>query len=325
MTVVKIADSAGTQHDILSSKTMGLVRATKENTSTSTSFVLTAPGITELYDGLTFIFRNDATTSESGVIINLNQLGNKEVWASYQNARVSTGLAANVEYILYFDYANDRFVKYEGIYTKDTNTIGEYIGRMIADAGGIKKSVILMQTSSNPDKYTSLVNQSASTSTKKTKQTCGFIPNGRLYYYSGDDVAEDAYTGYSTVWMSIAFSLRYSFNIATTTLPESVIGCPVYIKCTMSNGLLYLADTWWATELPSTTDGFYYIYVGQMYSRYQCTLHVNHPIYYYDGTQISEYTMETNKLATDISELTEEVSALQLGFWRDDNGCLCQG
>ena len=325
MTVVKITDSSGTQHDILSSKTMGLIRATKESTSTSTNFVLTAPGITELYDGLTIFFKNDATASAADIVFDLNNLGEKQIWNADRNSRVSTVIRANGEYIYVFDYANDRWVMNTGFYADNTNTIAEYSGSLIADTGGIKKNTLVMQSSFNPDKYTSIVNQSASTSTSKTKQTCGFIPNGRIVYYNDEDVTSGNYSVSSKGWITVSVNLRYSFNISTSTLPASVIGGPIYIKCTMSNGLLYLADTWWAYELPSTTDGFYYIYVGQMSTRYTCILHPNHPIYYYDGTQIREYTMETNKLATDISELTEEVSALQLGFWLDDNGCLCQG
>ena len=37
-------------YELISKKTRGLIRATKESNSTSTSFVLTAPGVGALYD-----------------------------------------------------------------------------------------------------------------------------------------------------------------------------------------------------------------------------------------------------------------------------------
>ena len=47
--------------------------------------------------------------------------------------------------------------------------------------------------------------------------------------------------------------------------------------------MFYLADTWWADAYPTTNDGFYYIYVGQMYNAYCFELYAEHPIFYYDS------------------------------------------
>lgn len=286
------------QYDIVGKLGRGLVRATKSSTSTSTAFDLTADGITELYDGLTIWFRNDATASASGIKLNLNNLGLKNVYRSQRNTAVTTDIEANAIHLFVYESANDRWVKMEGTYTGNDNTIGEYGGAVVAGGGNMARYSLIMQTQLDPPTFASLVTTS-STGTSKAKQTCGFLPNGNVLYQNGDTYAEGGTaTGKSSTWTTVSLDLRYSFNISSTTLPTTVIGKAIYIKCTMSNGLLYLADTtWWATDLPSTQDNFYYVYVGQMYSRYQCTLYPVHPIYYHNGTKIVEYS--TNSGGTD--------------------------
>lgn len=278
------------QYDIVGKLGRGLVRATKSSTSTSTAFDLTADGITELYDGLTIWFRNDATASASGIKLNLNNLGLKNVYRSQRNTAVTTDIEANAIHLFVYELANDRWVKMEGTYTSNSDTMGEYGGAVVAGGGNMARYSLIMQTQLDPPTFASLVTTS-STGTSKAKQTCGFLPNGKVLYQNVDTYAEGGTAGQPSIWTIVSLDLRYSFNISSTTLPTTVIGKAIYIKCTMSNGLLYLADTtWWATDLPSTQDNFYYVYVGQMYSRYQCTLYPVHPIYYHDGTKIVEYS-----------------------------------
>lgn len=109
------------QYDIVGKLGRGLVRATKSSTSTSTAFDLTADGITELYDGLTIWFRNDATASASGIKLNLNNLGLKNVYRSQRNTAVTTDIEANAIHLFVYESANDRWVKMEGTYTGNDN------------------------------------------------------------------------------------------------------------------------------------------------------------------------------------------------------------
>ena len=284
---------------IYSEKTRGVVRAVKNSsTSTSTAFVLTAEGITEYYDGLMVIFKNDATASASGITINLNGIGAKSVWNSDRNSAIATGIRANGEYILIFDYANNRWVMYVGYYDTNSNTIGEYAGPTIAGNGNMARYSLIMQTQLDPPRFASLVTTST-TSTNKIKQSCGFIPNGVVFYQSAGTYADGESAGRTGVWCIISgIDARYSTNVSSTTLPADTSGKAFYIKGTITGGLFYLADTWWAVDLPTTADGYYYIYVGQMYSRYQFSLFPNHPIYYHDGTSIKEYTMDANVTQT---------------------------
>lgn len=286
---------------IYSEKTRGIVRATKDSSSTSTNFILTAEGITELYDGLLIFFKNNTTASASGVKFNLNNLGAKAVWSGDRNTAVTTHIRANGEYLFHFDSLNDRWVMQTGYFVDNTNTIGEYSGAVIIDEnteanGG--RYTLLMQTQLEPARYSSIVKQSGSTSTSKTKASIGFVPGGKVVFQNNSTTTAHGSTVWSSeVWITYAIDLRYSFNVGTTTLPDTAIGKALYIKCTLNpdDGLFYLATTWYAVDLPTESDDFYYIYIGQMYTRYQAYLHTEHPIYYYDSYlgKVVEYTPDT--------------------------------
>lgn len=203
----------------------------------------------------------------------------------------------------------------------NSNTIGEYAGTIVAGPGNIPQYSLLMQTQLEPPTFTALVTTSA-TATTKVINTCGFIPNGKVLYMSGATIAAGAKAGQSSVWYSVSgIDLRYSFNISTTTFPDGIQGNSVYIKCTFNpeDKKLYLTSSnWWATSLPTTNDGYYYVFVGQLYSRYQATLYSNHPIYYHDGTGIKEYIQieaenvtynntTSGLTATDVQDAIDEI------------------
>ena len=46
----------------------------------------------------------------------------------------------------------------------------------------------------------------------------------------------------------------------------------------------------YSQTLPTSEDGYYYIYLGDTYSTYQCNLSVNNPIYYYKNGKICTFT-----------------------------------
>ena len=279
-----ILPEVNTTYDILSKQTRGIVRATKEATSTATNFVLTASGITELYDGLLIMFRNDATASASGVVINLNGLGGKEIWGSDQNARVSSSLKANSEYLIYYDSTNDRFVKYEETCTANSNTIGEYAGSCVASGVGMPRYSLIMQTSNSGNSVTwEGVVTASSTSTSKAKNTNGFILGSPVLYQSAGTYASGETAGQSAVWQTgYNVDTRYSCNVSSSW---SLAGRPFFLKGTINqtDGKFYLADTtWWSDAYPTTNDGYYYIYVGQMSDKYRLSLYAVHPIFYFD-------------------------------------------
>ena len=302
--IVKLRDSNNELHEFNSKITRGIVRATLDSSSTSTNFIATAPGVTELYDGLTIFINNTVVSSAAGNTIDLNNLGAKSVHISKTSGVMNTAFEKGSIYLFIFDYANDYWVLQTGYYGTDTDTIGEYGGALVIDNNGYCfDNGIVMQTQLNPPRW-SAITTTGGTGTNKTKCALGFIPNGKLLCSTANVSAEGTLGRTNAWWLVYSINLRYWTNCSTSTLPSTAIGKALYIKCTMSNGLLYIADApWWVTDLPSTSDGYYYIYVGQMYSRYQCTPAPEHPIYYHDGTQIREYHYEDEYLGSASGEV----------------------
>ena len=318
--IVKIADSNNVQHDINSKMTRGIVRATLDSASTSTNFIATAPNITELYDGLSIIMKNTAVSSASGCTINLNNLGAKNVYNSKTGNSITGGYDSGTEYIFTFDYANDRWIMQCGYYSANSDTIGEYAGRITIDENGYCfTGSILLQTQLNPPRF-SAVTTTGGTSTSKNKCDLGFIPNGRVI---GSDADANAGANLSEdhAWWTKKLSLRYWTRCSSTTLPSSVIGKSIYLKGTIgTDGKFYIADApWWAVDLPSEEDEYYYVYIGQMYSRYQYTLAPEHPIYYYDSylDKIVEYVLDTKSPSAFVDEIRAKDIRVDTGVTMD--------
>lgn len=269
--------------------------------------------IPALYDGLTIMYYLPYAGSGNATL-NLTLSTGATTGAIncyYSTSRLTTHYAKGCNIVMTYHSAgsisvdgtattDDRWIA-NANYDTNSNTIGEYAGSVTAGGGNMARYSLIMQTQLDPPTFASLVTTS-STATTKDKQTCGFIPNGKVLYQSAStyDVGDTA--GQSGVWVTASLDLRYSFNITTTTFSATDVGKSIYIKCTLNStdGKLYLADTtWWATELPTTQDNFYYVFVGQLYSRYQCTLYPLHPIYYHNGTEITEYSPRIEEIVSD--------------------------
>lgn len=102
--------------------------------------------------------------------------------------------------------------------------------------------------------------------TTKTKNTVGFdLSGGVFYHWSSGNLAANAKAGTGTstpIYHSI--DLRYSTNCGATLTNDE----EVYIVGTINNsdGLFYLADTWWTQDLPTSEDGKVYIPIGFVYA-----------------------------------------------------------
>ena len=111
--------AGGETYDIVSKISRGLVRATMESTSTNKAFVITAPGITELYDGCTVIVKNTVIASTKNCTFNLNNLGAKRIWLSQDNVYCTTHWGLNQDQIFVYDATNTRWEFWQG---RDANT-----------------------------------------------------------------------------------------------------------------------------------------------------------------------------------------------------------
>ena len=97
-----------------------------DDTSTSTAFTVTVPGITELRDGVACFVNNTKVTSAAGCTLDVNGLGAKRIYSSMSaSTAVSTTFAKG--YTELFVYDSSRidggcWVMYYGYYTNTTYT-----------------------------------------------------------------------------------------------------------------------------------------------------------------------------------------------------------
>lgn len=114
-----------------------------------------------------------------------------------------------------------------------------------------------------------------------------FDPFGHIFYWnsSGSIAANGAIRG-DYLYNSCNIDLRYTFNV-TSNLTTSK---DVYLKVSpQTNGLVKLASaTPLVQTLPTSNDGYWYIFLGRAYSTTNIVLEQHHPVYYHDGTGICE-------------------------------------
>lgn len=144
----------------------------------------------------------------------------------------------------------------------------------------------LWLTSADGTKYVP-INTSTSTSstTAKTLNTRPIDPFGSIVYNKGSftDAGTRPFADY--LWYQYYLTIGYSYVITLTSYN------PVYLKCTpQSDGSAVMADI--VQALPSTNDGYIYIFLGLAYSTTSMELQMHHPVYYHDGTGIRLWTGE---------------------------------
>lgn len=158
-------------------------------------------------------------------------------------------------------------------------------GRFYAGSTGCKPYSLVCLDKAG--KYSMLVSSGSGTGTSKTINTAGkFKLDAVILYYSANNTtAANALVSstYATYYAITAIDTRYSHNHTTTFTTNS----PVYIECTIDSDGYWSPTTKCITQTLET--GKYYIYLGQTYStEYQISLLPSHPLYYYDGTNLTE-------------------------------------
>ena len=165
--------------------------------------------------------------------------------------------------------ASAAFYQYVMLFTKDSTTL-------------------MPSTSANNDQ-----------STSKTLSSDSFNPFGPIYRYNDTTaVASGGAIPDEKLSTQQAFDLRRSFNITT----NFIVNKAVYLKCQPVSGSRRKAKfpTLWGTvqnpitqDLPSTDDGYYYIYLGQAYTTYAIQMTAQHPVYMFKNGEC----MEVSQLA----------------------------
>lgn len=322
---IKLLD--GTIYDLRDSRISGIYAVKGTQTATTASWTGSID-LDALYDGLTIAYYLPRT-SASNATLNLTlkdgtTTGAVDIYVT-TTTRMGTHYGAGAT--VYLTYWSAGSISINGTATTaarwtasdywNSNTIGEYAGSCTAGPNGMARYSLIMQTA--PNLWESLV-LTSSTGTGKSKNTSGFLLSSPILYQSGGTYASGANSTYSATWSCAnGIDTRYSFNVSSSW---SATGRPLFLVGTITDGKFYLKDTtWWADAAPTTEDGYYYWYIGQMYSAYQCTLHPTHPIFAYkggafreirptgpvilhqtDGTDVAGYTSTIEKWEVEVAQ-----------------------
>ena len=278
-------------------KSAGILYGTVDSTSTATVFTATVPGLTALYDGAAVMLKNGVITSASGFTININGLGAKPVYTNLAAATAET-TKFNINYTLLFTYDESRvdggcWICYNG-YDSNTNTIGYQLrgnsSSLPASDKGVKYR--LWFTSADGTKFVPAnTSTSTSASASKTPNTRPIDPFGRVVY-CGASSTYSAGTALSTtnIWDQYVFALGYSFNTTNAALTLT-FPAPVYLKLTpQADGSAVLGEV--VQALPTSADGYVYMWLGLAYSATNIELFPHHPIYYYKDGGIRRWNGE---------------------------------
>lgn len=252
---------------------------------TANAFEVIIPHITELVDGLAVYVRFHAATA-SGATLNVNGLGAKPIYYRTTTA-ITTHIGANSYVILVYRASDSRWIMLFS-YDSNTNTIGYQIrtnSAIWANKTGytMNRYILLFEV----DGGLSGAATTIGTGTSKVTVPFKYIPGGVIKYYStSGNIANNANFGATGLWDQYTIDLRYTFNINSTL----VAGKPVYMRCVVnSDGTLtpnYAGSPSHpiTQSLPTTDDGYVYVYLGQAYASTSIELYNNHPIFQFkDG------------------------------------------
>lgn len=299
-----------------------------DNTSTSTAFTATVPGITALRDGVCVWLKNGVVTSAAGFTININGLGAKPVYSNMAAASAESTMF-NVNYTFMFVYDSTRvaggcWILNRG-YNSNDNTIGYQIrtNSQSLPASDAFVRYRLLFTSADGTKYVPATTSTSTnaTSTRTVNQT-KINPFGRIFYYSSTTaIAQGSRPGAGVLWEQYTIVLGYSFNRTGAALTLTSWK-PVYIKCApQTDGSAIIDDTTpYVQDLPATEDGKIYIFLGIAYDATHVELQLDHPVYYYkDGSirlwanaqalpTVNDATLTIQKNGTDVQTFTANQS-----------------
>lgn len=245
--------------------------------------------------GVKFSYSNSFSSQTSTPItLNVNNTGAKNIWyntthSGAGNTGTNNAIYGSANRVNYYMYDGTYWVwMNQGLLDgNDISQIRQENGRVYAGTNGIARySIIALD---KDGKYQSLITLAATgTGTSKTINTgAKFKLNPVLRWYNANN---DATSGnlisntYALYSVHASVDTRYSHNHTVTFATNT----PLYIECTIDS------DGYWSPTTVCITQtlrsGYYYIYLGESYStEYQVSLATDHPVYYYDGTNLNDY------------------------------------
>lgn len=288
------AASDGSSTLYAAKRTASIPYAQVDSTSTATVFTATVPEITELRDGVCVLLKNGVVTSAANFTININNLGAKPAYTSLAAAtREST--IFNVAYTMLFVYDTTRvsggcWICYRGS-DANTNTIGYQLrtnSSRLPSADQTGRYRLLFTSADNTHWVPGNTSDSTAATGTKTVNQRPIDPFGPIIYYGYTSViAAGSMPGAAYMWQQYVVTLGYTFT--PITLNDFA---PLYLKCTpQANGSAIINSTAPVVQtLPSTNDGFIYIYLGIATSTTAFELSAEHPVLYHDGTGVRLWT-----------------------------------
>lgn len=272
-----------------------------DNTSTSTVYTATIPGITEYYDGLTIILYNGKVTSASGYTININGLGAYGTYSNMALGNENTPTSPtrdttifNINYAMILIFCSDiggqgitGWICYRG-YDANTNTIGYQLrtnSSTMPTADKFYRYRLLFTSADGSHWVPANTSTSTNATAARTVNQRPIDPFGEIVYYGTTTAIEaNANVTAAQLWQQYTLTLGYSFNRtgAALVLPYP---SPIYIKATpQSDGSAIIDDTTpYVFALPTAADGKIYIYLGRTYAATTIELIMRHPVYYIDA------------------------------------------
>lgn len=291
-----------------------------DDTSTSTVYTATVPGITELKTGVIMMLHNGVVTSASGFTININNLGAKPVYSNMTNAtRDTTIFNANYTMLFIYDATLDSgdggWWCYRG-YNSDNNTIG-YIIRTNSSSlpmDSVTYRYRILFSNMSGDKWIPANNSTSTnaTATRTVNQT-PIDPFGRIVYYGTTaSVAAGNRPSAAYLFEQQTLSLGYSFNRTGAAL-NLTLWEPVWLKTApQADGSVIIDSTTpYVQTLPTTEDGKVYILLGIAYSATNIELTLQHPVKWYHDGAIRNWTGTGNVVETSVSDV-----AISSGSWK---------
>lgn len=310
MATDRFLDSTGLRHlwekikawiPFLSRKTQSIPFGQVDSTSTSTLFTATVDGIDELRDGVCCYLRNGVVSCASGWTLNINSLGAKPVYDMMYNASATTSFSASVTML--FIYNSSRI--YGGcwdMYLGRTYDLSQnYISVGHIDVGNYPTGEQSLCAFDINDKLTPFVTE-ATTSTGKTLVSSIFPVGAKIFRDSRARTANSSFNDVTLYTTLNNIDLRYSsVNHNQAIFPNNTFNRVFMIVTVNTQNDTFTLST-------QTTSGYnnnftnerelkpnnFYIEIGfnsASGTSYNAVLLCDNPLYYYNGTNLIEYSI----------------------------------
>lgn len=231
--------------------------------------------------------------------INVNNTGDKRLRCVRNGAVADLPgvgyIAADQTYIFTYDGTSwNTVVDYNSNTTYDlgNNILSKAEATYTASAAVYRYRLVVQTGIDTVATFNTVSSSSANTNTSKSiTTTLDFDPFGLFLYYSATTTrAKNAAIPGNQLYIShMSMPLAYTFNMSDKVNPLTVAQ-NVYMKVSpQANGKVRIASAHPLVQtLPSTNDGYWYIFLGRAYDSTHIALYDKHPVYYHNGTQICE-------------------------------------